>query len=49
VPDRPRHPMGEQNSRDEGCRFHDTLGGVRFAPPNKEASHEDRIQLSGAE
>jgi hypothetical protein len=29
--------------------FHETLGWVRFVPPNKEASREDRFQLSGAE
>ena len=29
--------------------FHETLGWLRFAPPNKEASREDRFQLSGAE
>src|SRR2546423_15238982 len=28
--------------------FHETLGGLRFAPPNEEASREDRFQLSGA-
>jgi hypothetical protein len=29
--------------------FHETLGWARFAPPHKEASCEDRFQLSGAE
>ena len=29
--------------------FHETLGWVRFTPPSKEASREDRFQLSGAE
>jgi len=29
--------------------FHETLGWTRFAPRNKEASREDRFQLSGAE
>ena len=28
--------------------FHETLGWVRFAPPAREASREDRFQLSGA-
>ena len=29
--------------------FHETLGWARFAPPAREASREDRFQLSGAE
>jgi hypothetical protein len=29
--------------------FHETLGWTRFAPSNKEASREERFQLSGAE
>jgi len=29
--------------------FHETLGWARFAPPTKEASREERFQLSGAE
>lgn len=29
--------------------FHETLGWARFAPPTKEASREDRFQMSGAE
>jgi hypothetical protein len=29
--------------------FHETLGWAIFAPPSKEASREDRFQLSGAE
>jgi hypothetical protein len=29
--------------------FHETLGWVRFAPPNQEAGREERFQLSGAE
>jgi hypothetical protein len=29
--------------------FQETLGWVRFAPPNKEAGREERFQLSGAE
>jgi hypothetical protein len=29
--------------------FHETLGWTRFAPPTREASREDRFQLSGAE
>jgi hypothetical protein len=29
--------------------FHETLGWARFAPPSREASREDRFQMSGAE
>jgi hypothetical protein len=29
--------------------FHETLGWARFAPPIREASREDRFQMSGAE
>jgi hypothetical protein len=29
--------------------FHEALGWARFAPPNTEASREDRFQFSGAE
>jgi hypothetical protein len=29
--------------------FHETLGWARFAPPTREASRDDRFQLSGAE
>lgn len=29
--------------------FHETLGWMRFAPPTREASREDRFQLNGAE
>jgi hypothetical protein len=29
--------------------FHETLGWARFAPPTREASREDRFQMSGAE
>ena len=29
--------------------FHETPGWLRFAPPDREASREDRFQLSGAE
>lgn len=29
--------------------FHEMLGWARFAPPTKEASREDRFQMSGAE
>jgi len=29
--------------------FHETLGWLRFAPPNREAGREERFQLSGAE
>ena len=29
--------------------FHETLGWLRFAPPNREAGREKRFQLSGAE
>ena len=29
--------------------FHETLGWARFAPPAREATREDRFQLSGAE